>query len=183
MTTTKLQDDLLKEFGEERKLINEQIKLFDPLAVSLRKPAAQRLLNKTMNIFFEIVLYLLALTGIAFIIFMNKLYPFYLLDQIKNRKEITDQLGIHNTQVLYWSICALAGISVILLLIMARMLGRIRQKNAILNMAGAQIKTLVGQHLNRKAAIDAIEQRHFMELPVVPPAPKVNDIPNPGYDD
>jgi hypothetical protein len=48
-------------------------------------------------------------------------------------------------------------------------------------MAGARIKTLVGQHLQRKAAIDAIEQRHFNELPVDYKT-DVNAIPNPGYD-
>ena len=47
----------------------------------------------------------------------------------------------------------------------------------MLDLAGKNIKDLVGQHLNRKAAIDAIEQRHFLELPILPQEPVEKEIP------
>jgi hypothetical protein len=59
----------------------------------------------------------------------------------------------------------------------------IRQKNNILHFAGKHIKTLVSQHLKRKANIQALEQRHFMDQPItMPHEVKVNEVPNPGYD-
>lgn len=186
----RLQDDLLQEFREEQRFVNEQIRLFDPLATSLRKPVAQRLLHKGLLVFMEIVCYLAFLAGIAFIVFMGKLYPFYLITQL-SRTQFREQLGTGNVQNLTIAVYALAGLIAFLFLVIARMLRRIRLKNDILNVAGKNIKTSVGSLLKRKAAIDAIEQRNFMELPatgavtssVELPAAKVNDMPNPGYDD
>lgn len=181
MALTRLQDDLLQEFKEERKLISGQLELFDPLAASLRKPAAQRLLNKGLLIFLEIVAYLLALCCIAVIVFANKLFPLYVLDAI-HRKGF-EQFTRYETDSFFWLVTGLIAFIAVQFFIIARIVRRIRLKNDVLNLAGKHIKTLVGQHLNRKAAIDSIEQRHFTELPELPGASVVNSVPNPGYDD
>jgi hypothetical protein len=180
MAVTSLQDDLLHEFGEEKKMIQEQIGLFNPLAVSLRKPAAQRLAGAGLILFGELLCWALFLTAIAMCIFLNKLYPFYLLFQLSGPEHL-QAFGMQNVQLLQWSVYALIGIIGLLFLLLAGSLARIRRKNAILHLTGSRIKTLVGQHLNRKAAIEAIEQRHFNELPA-DAVPDVKTIPNPGYD-
>jgi hypothetical protein len=179
MATTRLQDDLLHEFQEEKRMIRSQIEDFEPLAVSLRKPAAQRLANNGLILFGELLCWALFLAAIAVCIFLNKLYPFYLLFQLRQPRYA--DLGTQNVQLLQWSLYGLVGLLGIAFLLLARSLGLIRLKNAILHMAGARIITLVGQHLQRKAAIDAIEQRHFNELPS-DHRTDVNAIPNPGYD-
>ena len=176
----RLQDDLIQEFREEKKMIMAQIDLFNPMALSLRKPAAQRLANKGLIIFAETFCWLSLLGSITFGIFLNKLYPFYILFQLK-RVELSKTLGAINVQNLLWCVYGMIGVVVLLLFFLARTLARIRKKNDVLSIAGKSIKTVVGQHLTRKAAIDAIEQRHFMELPQVKAA-DINDIPNLGYD-
>ncbi len=178
-TTSKLQDDLMNEFREEKRLINAQIDIFDPLGISLRKPAARRLASKGLIIFGELLCWMLVLGCIVFAVFLNKLYPFYLLFQLRAPAYSTT-LGLNNVHMLQWSAYGLIALSGMLFLLLARALAGIRQKNDILNLAGKHIKTLVGQHLTRKAAIDAIEQRHFMELPQ--PAYTADNMPNPGYD-
>jgi len=181
MATTRLQDDLLLEFKEEKKMIQSQISIIEPLAVSMRKPAAQRLAAKGMIIFGEIFCWLSFLAAIATCFFLNRLYPFYVLFELY-RPEHVGLLGHQNVQFLQWSFYGLFGLSAILFYFLARSLARIRQKNGILNLAGRDIKTVVGQHLQRKAAIDAIEQRHFNELPSTEFHDHVNLAPNPGYD-
>lgn len=181
MALNKLQDDLLQEFREERKLIGQQIELFDPLALSLRKPAARRLAAKGLLIFGEVLCWAGILATIAFGIFLNRLYPFFILFQLR-RDEFSKTLGSSNVQILQWSVYAIIAVAGLFLLFLARALRRIRQKNDILNLAGKHIKTLVGQHLERKAAIDAIAQRHFMDMPE-PIRTGVNEVPNPGYDE
>jgi hypothetical protein len=180
MPITRLQDDLLHEFREEKRMIESQIEDFEPLAVKLRRPAAQRLASKGLILFGELLCWAVFLGAIATCIFLNKLYPFYLLFQL-NRPAHVDELGIQNVQFLQWSMYGLIGLCGVAFLLLARTLARIRQKNDILNMAGSRIKILVGQHLLRKAAINTIEQRHFNELPVDYKT-DVNAIPNPGYD-
>ena len=176
----RLQDDLLHEFREEKRMIQSQIEEFQPLAVSLRKPAAQRLASKSLIILGELICWLLFLTAVAACVFLNRLYPFSLLFDIGtpgSALNISNQDG----QVLRLSLYGVTALCGIGFLLLARSLACVRQKNAILNMAGSRIKTLVGQHLERKAAIDAVEQRHFGELPA-DYTTDVNAIPNPGYD-
>ena len=179
MATTRLQDDLLREFREAKRMIQSQINEFEPLAVSLRKPAAQRLAAKGLILTGEALCWLAFLGSIALCIFLNKLYPSYLLFEIRQPRYAN--LGLQNIQFLQWMVYGIIGLNGLTFLLLARSLARIRQKNAILHMAGARIKTLVGQHLQRKAAIDAIEQRHFNELPGYD-STNINEIPNPGYE-
>ncbi|MEZ5015448.1 MAG: hypothetical protein R2800_00195 [Flavipsychrobacter sp.] len=186
MSSTRIQDDLLKEFNETKKMIYEQVELLDPLATSLRKPAAQRLINKGALAFTEIVLYLLFAGTILFAFFMNKIYPFYILTEMKYKPEYRP-LGIEKIEFLNITIYAVVGIIALLFYALARTVRHIRLKNNILNLAGKNIKHIVGQHLERKAVIDAIVQRHFLELPnthleegVVTSA---NEVANPGYDE
>ena len=185
-----MQDDLLMDFKEQKMLIYEQIELFDPLGDQLSKPAARRLADKGVLIFFEILFYILSLSAIAGGVFLVLLLTqasgnnHILLDyqfNIQNPSEVSrDEIQ----QIFPFLTFAALGILTIVFYVLARCMRNLRLKNEILHFAGKQIKTLVGQHLKRKAAIEAIEQRHFEELPAFPydtPAMRVNDVPNPGY--
>lgn len=181
----KLHDDLLYEFKEHKTLIYSQLEVFDPMGTQLSKPAAQRLVNKGILIVSEILCYLLALGVIAFAFFMNKIYPFYILSELQHKDDYV-KLGWMNVRMFTLAIYGMIGIIALLLYFLGTALRQIRLKNDILSFAGKHIKTLVSQHLKRKASIDAIEQRHFLELPDFQPegvsSVKVNDVPNPGYD-
>lgn len=179
MSTSRLHDDLLQGFQEEKKLIREQLDIFDPLAVSLRRPVAQRLLSKGLLIFYEILCYLLGVAMILLIVFMNRIYPFHLLHVLRSRDEFTDRLGIADMNNLFLCVAGLLVIIALLFFILARLVRRVRLKNDVLNLAGKHIKTLVGQHLKRKAVLDSIEQRHFQELPGDDPiTPEVDEHPD-----
>lgn len=182
MTLNRLQDDLLQDFREQKQAINAQIELFDPLATSLRRPAAQRLMSKGVLVFFESMFYLLCVTSIVFTIFMNLIPPFR--GQFHNVRYVDSVNDMQYTMNELFSITvhALAAFIALLFFIMARMTRRMRLKNDILDLAGNNIKILMGQHLKRKASIDAIEQRHFLELPTYNESVEVNEVPNPGYE-
>ncbi|MFI5196338.1 MAG: hypothetical protein ACHQD8_04550 [Chitinophagales bacterium] len=199
MPLTTLKDDLLQEFREERVMINEQIELLDPLATSLRKPAAQRLLSSGTLIITEIGCYIVSLGGLAFIAFMHRIYPFGILGDIFYNAQIRNSIGTENLMYLILAIYGLAAIGVTLMFIIGRMAREIRLKNDILNHAGTDIKKIAGQHLKRKAALDTIEQRHLLGVisGIGQPPPKVavaderfsigsikiavNEVRNPGF--
>ena len=179
-----LQDDLLKEFRAEKELIDRQLNLLDPLAVSLRKPIAARLLNSIVLLVLEGFCWLGISTVLAFCIVRDKIYPFHILARLRVKP---GALGFTPSDIdaLYYAIFVVAAIIGLLLFIIARNLSKLRRKNAILQLAGVQIKTLVGEQLERKAAIEAIDQRHFgilapMQIPEPQPL-KSTDIPNPGF--
>lgn len=185
MALTRLQDDLLIDFKAQKQLIYEQIDLIDPLGTQLRKPAARRLVDKGVMIFGEILCYVLAAGCFAAIFFLDKVYPFYILSSIRFRPEYLN-LGAKNTLALQFAVYGLIAVIAILFYLVGRCIRQMRLKNDILDFAGKQIKLVVGQHLKRKAAIEAIEQRHFEELPMFPydqPSMRVNDVLNPGYGD
>jgi hypothetical protein len=164
-------------------MIQSQLELIEPLSASLRKPAVQRVAGAGLILFGELLCWALVLVAVAMCIFLNKLYPFYLLFEL-SRPEHTQELGMQHVQMLRWSVYALIILAAILFAILARTLARVRQKNNVLHLAGSRIKNLVGQHLVRKAAIEALEQKHFHELPpeALPPARDANEVLNPGYD-
>ena len=182
----RLNDDLLNEFKEQKALIYNQLEVFDPLGTQLSKPAAQRLVSTGILVVSEILCYLLALGMLVFAFFLTKIYPFYILAELQYKGDYA-KLGFINVRMFTFAIYGMIGIISLLLYFLGTSLRQIRLKNNILSQAGKDIKNLVGQHLKRKAAIDAIEQRHFLELPdfqeegVVIPA-KVNEVLNPGYE-
>jgi hypothetical protein len=203
MSLTTLKDDLLAEFREERILINDQIELLDPLATSLRMPAAQRLLSSSTLILSEYICYIISVGGIAFIALMHKIYPFSLLSTIFYSPAQRNFIGGPNLFYLTLGVYSLASIAVILTFIIGRVAREMRLKNEILYVAGKDIKTIVGQHLHRKAALDTIEQRHMLGLSGIghhserqrmasptaattpfyaSPVGAINEIRNPGFD-
>ncbi|MEO6831918.1 MAG: hypothetical protein ABI378_06250 [Chitinophagaceae bacterium] len=182
MADPRLQDALMKEFQEEKKMIQNQIDLFEPLAASLRKPAAQRLAQNGLILFGELFCWLFVLASIGTCIFLNKLYPFYVLFEISKPADL-DVLGHQNLQMLRWAVYGIIALSGFLFFLLARNLRKIRLKNRILSLAGKDIKTVIGQQLQRRAAIDVIEQRYFDELPAQEKSDSINQIPNPGYDE
>ena len=177
-----LQDELINDFQEQKKIIREQIGLIDPLAASLRKPAAKRLFHAGFLVFMEIIAWLLFLAAIGTIFFLNKLYPFYLLSQMLHDTALSGRYKLYDLEMLNWGVRGLLILAAVLFAIMARMLAQIRKKNAVLHLAGKNMKVLVEQHLKRKAAIEALEQRHPVSMPadsdtiILPPTKPHDDI-------
>jgi hypothetical protein len=186
MALSRLQDDLLHDFKEQKKMIELQLDVFNPLGIELSKPAAVRLVHKGLFIFAEIVCYLLCVSAIALVVFLPKTFPFYILQELRENADYR-KLGWLNIEVLNISVYVMLGIIAILFFCVSRAMRSIRLKNDILHFAGKHIKTMVGQHLQRKAAIETVTQRHFLELPPLPgdivsvPTVGVNDVPNPGF--
>jgi hypothetical protein len=186
MALSRLHDDLLHDFKEQKKMIELQLEVFDPLGMELSKPAAIRLVHKGLLIFTEIVCYLLSVGSVALIVLLTKTYPFSILQEMRTDKEL-NSLQLMNIEVLNISVYAMLGIIAILFFCVARAMRSIRLKNDILHFAGKHIRTMVGQHLQRKAAIETVTQRHFLELPPLPgdivsvPTVRVNEVPNPGF--
>ncbi|MGC4059096.1 MAG: hypothetical protein QM743_13415 [Chitinophagaceae bacterium] len=179
MENSRLQDDLLREFREEKEMIATQLDKLVPLGVALRKPVAARVLNKIVLLASELLCYSASLGSILFVVFRDRIYPFYILSRLRLHPEAS---GFSKVEVeyLYWSTAVMAAIVAFLFIVIGRCLNRIRRKNAILQMAGNDVKTIVGEHLKRKAALDAIDQRHFGILEPLP-APDVVAVMNQGY--
>lgn len=187
MSLTRLQEDLLQEFKDEKQTINNQLEIFEPLAENLRKPAAQRLVSKGTLIIFEIACYALCGGAIALAVLMNKVYPFSVWDYMQYKAQLPDVADGNPTmadmQNFTIALHVLLGLAGLLFLIIARLLSSVRRKNFIINSVGKDIKILVAQHLVRRATIKSIEERHFLnntfdnEVKI-----DVNSVPNPGYD-
>jgi len=186
MSLTTLKEDLLAEFRDERLMINDQIDILDPLATSLRKPAARRLLSSSTLILTEYSCYIISLGGVAFTILLPKIYPFSLIGDLVYNATFRNTVGAGNLAYFVLAFYGFVLLGVALFFVVGRMAREIRLKNDILNQAGKDIKTIVGMHLERKAAIDTIEQRHTLgmsgiALPMQHTKSAVNEVNTPGY--
>jgi len=165
MLLPRLQDDLLKDFKDQKRVLIEQIELIDPLAKSLRQPAAYRLAGKFLLLSTEIFCYLIAIGLFAATIALNLFYPFNQLSRIRYLHNPSDLNLLQDAEVLSIAVHTLVAILGLFFLVIARMTRRIRLKNKVLFLAGKNMKLLVGQHLERKALMEVIEQRHCLDLP------------------
>jgi hypothetical protein len=165
MVSNNLKEDLIRDFLDQKKNINEQLSLIDPMAASLRKPAAKRLFHNGIIIVFEIMAWLLFLGCIALIFLMDRITPFHILNRLLHDSNIKDHYNASDLELLHWAIIGLVGIIGFLFFIITRMLASIRMKNTVLNIAGRNMKSLAEQMLHRKAVINSFEQRYELELP------------------
>ncbi len=188
MALTTLRDDLMQEFREECIMIREEMEILDPLGTSLRKPAAQRLISTSTLIITEILCYGLFLGGIAFMVMMHTIYPFTVANTIYHTPEISNKLGGPNVNNFLLAGYGIVALAIVMFMVIARMARSIRLKNDILHQAGKDIKIILGMHLERKAAIDTLEQRHMLNvsgisMPVEKTKVNINEVGNPGYDE
>ena len=161
-----LYEDLIKDWQEQKVMIKDQIALIDPMATSLRRSMASRFLNASLNILMEAVMYVLSLASIVYLFFMNNLGPFFVMGKMTGYPEIVPgKISSTEMQQFEYSVKGLFVLLALLFLAIGRMLANIRKKNSTLSLAGKNMKTIAGQHLNRKSHIDALEQKHVMVLP------------------
>ncbi len=179
MSENRLQDDLLKDYKEQRQFIDEQIALCDEMASSLQRRSTRNLSGKFTLIFLEVVFYVLFLASIAFAILMYQIYPFTILSELIYNPAYKQSSMLDITS-LNMVIHAFPALIAVLFFIMARMTRSIRLKNNALIVFDRNMRMLTEHNLKRKAFIDTVEQRYFVELPVG--GKTVNSIPNPGYD-
>ena len=184
MALTTLKDDLLQEFREECIMINDQLEMLDPLGTSLRKPAAQRLLSSTTLGLAEFSCYMITLGGIAFVAMLHRIYPFTLIPEFLYNPKYEAISGKPNLIYFLIALYGLVSLLVVTVFIIGRMAREIRLKNNILNQASTDIKIILGQHLERKAAIDTLQQRHMLGVSGIskPVKVAVNEVANPGYE-
>ncbi|MGZ3753488.1 MAG: hypothetical protein ACXVAU_19540 [Mucilaginibacter sp.] len=179
--STRLQDDLFQDFQEQRKFIHDQVQMFAPVAESLSRPAAARIFSKMTLVVCEFLCYVLCLGSVALIFLMDKLVPFSTISTILYNAQVRMAVGEQNAFLLKITMIGLFILIAILFYLLGAFSRNMRLKNSILHIASKDVKILTGQLLRRKAAIEAIEQRHFEELPF-PAAINVNTVANPAYD-
>jgi hypothetical protein len=157
-----LNDDLLRDFKDQKEMIYQQVTLFDPMATQLRRPAAQKLLSKDALVTTEILCYVLTVGAAGSIFLIERMQGIYIVDELRK-----DPHGFNSqqSQYLYYGVCGMMGAIAVLLFIIARCMNSIRRKNDILRFSRLQTIEIAGELLKRKACIDTIEQRHFTELP------------------
>lgn len=157
--------DLTFDLQEQKQILKDQFSVIDPLATALSKNVAQRVLNTSLLVILEIISYLMFLMGIAFFFLMDKFYPYYMLSKITNNVNVISSFSETDIANFTIGIKALAIVIGLLFLIIARMLSKARKKNALLTKVGKELKTLAGQNLTRRSAIETLEQKHIMILP------------------
>lgn len=176
---------MLYEFSREREMLADQIQICEPLALQLRKPAARRLASATALVLLEVICYLLFAGSLSLLFLVDEIYPFSLLNKLRYDPAARSVLSQGSAVNLYWLVMGLCIVIGILFLIIARLIRRVRLKNAILSTAGRDIKTVVATMLNRKAALEAVAQRHQLSLSPSRMEVRdvdVNEIANPGYE-
>ena|SRR5690554_177888 len=165
MEKQKLLEDLINDFQEQKKNLKAKIDLLDPIATSIRMPAATRLLNKSLLIITEIFVWILILGSIALVIFMDTIYPFQVWWDLSSNSNIPETVSNNDLQNFSWMIKGVIIFLILLLLWISRMLVKIRHKNDVLQLAGKNMKNLVEQYFERRTTMEDLENKYPFDLP------------------
>lgn len=165
MSMTRLQEDLLNDFKEQKRMVVEQIELFDPLGKALVKPAARKLADPMLMAVLEVLSYLFAAGNLALTVGMNRIYPFSTLQNVRYLRSAADARALTEAEHFSIVVHTLAGLTAFLFLAIGLLVRRIRLKNRALKIAGSATRSLLSQHLQRRATIETLEHRHFLDLP------------------
>jgi hypothetical protein len=165
MTDSRLHDDLIREFQEQKKSLKEQLELLDPMVSSLHKPAYKRVIHSGTSVFFEIILWLLAAGIVVFAFFYAKVTPFFVLKRLMELGYAQHTFTDFEINLVGWSVQGLLLIIALLLIIIARLMANIRQKNNVIQLSVKNMKQIGETNVRRKAAIEGIEQKYYAQLP------------------
>lgn len=164
MAETRLQDDLLKMFREERTLVGSQISLLEPLSQSLSKPAILRWAGRGVGFIAEMFCWLVCVGLIIGCFFLKNIFPFYLLFEL-NRNQYQESLGAQAVQALQWGVYGLIVLAAILFALMANCIARIHRRNDLLHQAAVRIRKVLEQNKKREKELSELETRHFGNNP------------------
>ena len=164
MALTTLKEDLLQEFTEECELIDTQMKVLDPLGISLRRPAAQQSIGEFTLLATEYACYALFVGGIIFMFMASTITPFSAMSTIYHSPEIGKIIETPKLTAYIVASYGIMAVALLLILVIGRMAGSIRSKNEILEQAGKDVNAILEQHLQRKAALDIVNQRHGLGI-------------------
>ncbi len=166
MSHSELIRDLIQDFQQQKSDLNGQIQLIDPIATSIRKPAATRLLNDSLLIIGEYLMYILSLGFFALTIFTNKVMILNTWFQVSEIGEVQDRIPEDD---LLWFEVAYKGLFFLLALCfiwIGRMLSKFRHKNSVLQLAAKDMNTLVEGLFKRKIEIEQLENKYDNILPI-----------------
>lgn len=160
MPQTELLKNLISDFQKQKKETQIQIQLIDPIATSIRRPAANRLLNKSMLIVGEILMYALFVLFLGFTFLANHIPFFDTWDKVTHLTEVKD--SVIENDLLWFEIIYKGSFLLLSLLFLwiGRMLSNFRKKNDVLQLAAKNMNTIVEKLLNRKVEIEQLEHEY-----------------------
>src|SRR5690554_2602958 len=166
MSHSELIRDLIQDFQQQRSDLDSKIELIDPIATSIRQPAASRLINNSLLVIGEYIMYILAIAFLGLTIFTNKVPILNTWFTASEIGEVIDRIPEND---LLWFEVAYKGLFFLLALCfvwIGRMLVKFRHKNSILHLAAKDMNALVEVLFKRKVEMEQLENKFDDILPI-----------------
>src|SRR5690606_17321500 len=159
-----LTTDLILDFQDQKLQLEKQIQQTDPIATALHTKAGRHFFQTGFILFLELLVWILLVACAAFLIFMNKLYPFHYLFQIKADSTLSRQYHPSDLNTLIWSVKGLVLLLGLVLFWTGRMLHRARKKNTLIKNAGNHLRKLMELFFERQRTIRVLEDKYPLQL-------------------
>lgn len=175
-----LTNDLILDFQDQKLQLDKQVQQTDPMATALHTKAGRHFFQTGFILFLELLVWVLLVACVAFLIFMDKLYPFHFLFQIKADTTLSRQYHPSDLNTLIWGVKGLVILLGLVLFWAGRMLHKTRKKNALIKSAGSHLRKLMELFFDRQRAIRLLEDKYPLQLPAdsdtveLPPAAAPN---------
>lgn len=183
--------DVMDDIAWERDNINKQLEMLEPMTKELHRSSGLRFLSKTGYVFTEMIVWVLILVAIAWLAFLFKVPPFYIISDLTSafesvKGELYSQTIANNVAIFEWSIRGLVALIIVLLFIVARQLAKLRSKVDITQMAGKTIKDIKQKLEERLTQLKNLEDKYQYLLvndAKIEPDGFTNPLPPPDGDE
>lgn len=173
--------DLILDFQDQKVQLEKQIQQTDPIATALHIKAGRHFFQTGFILFMELLVWILLVASVAFLIFMDKLYPFHFLYQIRVDTTLARPHSSSDLDILIWSVKGLVVLLALVLFWTGRLLHKSRKKNALMKQAGSHLRKLMQLFFERQRNIRILEDKYPLQLPPnsdtveLPPSPPAGD--------
>lgn len=140
---------------------NRYLETLSPLVNTIYSNSAVHMIGQGMGIISEFIIYVLALACFLFLFIMNKVFPFYILGEIIDKKIYRDALQSKgDIDAFHIGVKALVVIIGLLLIFWAMALGSARRHRTMLQQSGKELKNLETYFVDKKSLLEKIVSQH-----------------------
>lgn len=143
--------------AEQLEDANRMLKSISPLVNNIYNNRALFMIGQGMGMFTEFLLYLVAIVCFFFLMIMNRVFPFYILGEIIDKRIYEEALASKgDIEAFHIGVKALVIIIGILLIVIGMMKRQHRIQRSLLQQSASELKGIEQYFANKKAVLEKL---------------------------
>ncbi len=164
--------------AEQLEDANRLLKTISPLVSNISNNRSLFMIGQGMGMFTEFLLYLIAIVCFFFWMIVNRVFPFYILGEIIDKRIYEDALASKgDIEAFHIGVKALVVIIGILLIVIGMMKRQHRLQRSLLQQSASELKMIEHYFVHKKETLEKLSPAASATLPANSDSPAVEGEP------